>query len=181
MTGGGVFKNKNIVETTPYFKVIEEETKALGLGVSSLIWNYKGFYSFDWSTKWCSQLEWKDLNWLKRCIVANVGTGASIIELKKSEAKRVTGTAVGGGTFIGLCKLILKDEYDDVNQMIDAGLSGNLGHLSLWVKDVFGGNSPYKGLDEDIVVSSFSRTKSIGEYEGSKVRNIAFMVGVSIA
>jgi len=51
------------------------------------------------------------------------------------------------------------------------------------VKDIFGGNSPYKGLDENIVVSSFSKMINKGALfnEADFVRNLSFMVGVSVA
>ena len=116
----------------------------------------------------------------------NIGTGTSIIHLPvESPPRRLTGTAIGGGTFEGLANLILGRTYGDADRFVEylnIGLGGKLDMMSMVVKDIFGGNSPYKGLDESIVASSFSKVRVGQEYRDADiVRNLAFMVSVSVA
>ena len=79
--------------------------------------------------------------------------------------------------------MVLKSSHKSFIETLNLGLSGKLEAQSLVVRDIFGGNSPYKGLDENIVASSFSkmRNKNIPFNNADFVRNLAFMVGVSVA
>jgi len=42
-----------------------------------------------------------------RCLVVSLGTGTSVLAVEQSRAERVGGTAVGGGTVVGLGRLLL--------------------------------------------------------------------------
>lgn len=50
-------------------------------------------------------------------ILVNVGSGVSILEVRgPSEYKRISGTSIGGGTFLGLCSLLTGSEtFDEGN------------------------------------------------------------------
>jgi pantothenate kinase len=62
---------------------------------------------------------------------------------------------MGGGTLIGLCKLLLKvDNYNDIMKLAKNGDNKN---VDLIVKDIYGTNLNSFGLDDNIVASSLGK------------------------
>ncbi|WP_257391546.1 type II pantothenate kinase [Cytobacillus gottheilii] len=69
-------------------------------------------------------------------LLINIGTGTSILRVEKGKAVRVSGTAMGGGTFLGLGRLLTgKASYE---QLIELALEGDRTEADLLVKDVYG-------------------------------------------
>jgi pantothenate kinase len=62
---------------------------------------------------------------------------------------------MGGGTLIGLCKLLINvDNYNDIMKLAKAGDNRN---IDLIVKDIYGGNTNSFGLEDNIIASSFGK------------------------
>lgn len=87
-------------------------------------------------------------------LVVNIGSGVSIIAVySPTKFKRVTGTSIGGGTFLGLCCLLSGCEtFEEAIQLASTGSSHKVDKL---VKDIYGGAYPKFGLSGDTVASSF--------------------------
>ena len=87
-------------------------------------------------------------------LVVNIGSGVSIIAVYSPDKfKRVTGTSIGGGTFLGLCCLLSGCEtFEEAIQLASTGSSHKVDKL---VKDIYGGAYPKFGLSGDTVASSF--------------------------
>jgi pantothenate kinase len=89
-------------------------------------------------------------------LAVNIGSGVSVLLVKSAtEINRVSGTMMGGGTLIGLCKLLIQvDNYNDIMKLAKIGDNKN---VDLIVKDIYGGGSNAFGLDDNIVASSFGK------------------------
>jgi len=62
----------------------------------------------------------------KKTIIVNIGTGTSIIQMKNWSVSRITGTAIGGGTFEGLAEIVLKNKHKSYIETLNMGLQGKL-------------------------------------------------------
>ncbi|XP_028966324.1 pantothenate kinase 1 [Galendromus occidentalis] len=87
-------------------------------------------------------------------LVVNIGSGVSILAVySPTEYKRVTGTSLGGGTFLGLCCLLTGCEtFEEAIELAEKGDSQKVDKL---VKDIYGGDYPKFDLRADTVASSF--------------------------
>ncbi|XP_059803503.1 pantothenate kinase 1 isoform X1 [Hypanus sabinus] len=92
-------------------------------------------------------------------LLVNIGSGVSILALySKDNYKRVTGTSLGGGTFLGLCCLLTGCEtFEEALEMAAKGDSTNVDKL---VKDIYGGDYERFGLLGCAVASSFGHMMS---------------------
>ncbi|XP_069756707.1 pantothenate kinase 3-like isoform X3 [Narcine bancroftii] len=92
-------------------------------------------------------------------LLVNIGSGVSILALySKDNYKRVTGTSLGGGTFLGLCCLLTGCEtFEEALDMAAKGDSTNVDKL---VKDIYGGDYERFGLLGCAVASSFGHMMS---------------------
>ncbi|XP_042591206.1 pantothenate kinase 3-like [Cyprinus carpio] len=87
-------------------------------------------------------------------LLVNLGSGVSILAVySKDDYKRVTGTSLGGGTFLGLCCLLTGCEtFEEALEMAAKGDSTNVDKL---VKDIYGGDYERFGLQGSAVASRY--------------------------
>ncbi|KAK5882712.1 hypothetical protein CesoFtcFv8_021269 [Champsocephalus esox] len=92
-------------------------------------------------------------------LLVNIGSGVSILAVySENDYKRVTGTSLGGGTFLGLCCLLTGCEtFEEALEMASKGDSTNVDKL---VKDIYGGDYERFGLQGSAVASSFGHMMS---------------------
>jgi type II pantothenate kinase len=85
-------------------------------------------------------------------IVVNIGSGVSILLVKsESKYKRISGTSIGGGTFLGLCCLLTGcSTYEEA---IDLATRGDNHKVDKLVKDIYGGDYSRFALPGNIVAS----------------------------
>lgn len=92
-------------------------------------------------------------------ILVNVGSGVSILEVRgPSEYKRISGTSIGGGTFLGLCSLLTGSETFD--EAIELATHGDHTKVDKLVRDIYGGDYDKFGLPGDLCASSFAQMNS---------------------
>ncbi|XP_067336950.1 pantothenate kinase 2, mitochondrial isoform X2 [Channa argus] len=72
-------------------------------------------------------------------LLVNIGSGVSILAVySKNNYKRVTGTSLGGGTFLGLCCLLTGcSSFEEALEMASQGESTRVDKL---VRDIYGGD-----------------------------------------
>lgn len=92
-------------------------------------------------------------------LVVNVGSGVSMLAVRSpTDYKRVCGTSLGGGTFLGLCCLLTGCEtFEEAIELASLGDNSNIDKL---VKDIYGGDYERFGLPGNIVASSFGHMMS---------------------
>ena len=71
---------------------------------------------------------------LPHSLIVTIGTGTSVV-LKKEDFSHVGGTALGGGFFMGLNKLLFK--VDDYQEAIEIAKKGNRYNVDLKVGDIY--------------------------------------------
>lgn len=87
-------------------------------------------------------------------LLVNIGSGVSILAVhSKDNYRRVTGTSLGGGTFLGLCCLLTGcSTFEEALEMASRGKST---HVDKLVRDIYGGDYERFGLPGWAVASSF--------------------------
>ena len=89
-------------------------------------------------------------------LLVNIGSGVSIIKVDRDGFERVSGTNIGGGTFLGLCRLLT--EHTDFDQMLACSADGDNSKVDMLVGDIYGGRDySYIGLASNTIASSFGR------------------------
>ena len=84
---------------------------------------------------------------LDRCVVVSMGTGTSMVYAEKdSKIEYLGGTGVGGGTLVGLSKLLLGS--GQIDHLISLAENGNIENIDLQIKNLTKkGNLPDVPLD----------------------------------
>lgn len=92
-------------------------------------------------------------------LLVNIGSGVSILAVySENNYKRVTGTSLGGGTFLGLCCLLTEcSTFEEALEMASEGESTRVDKL---VRDIYGGDYERFGLPGWAVASSFGNMMS---------------------
>lgn len=73
-------------------------------------------------------------------LLVNIGSGVSVVRVDGlKQFQRVSGSAIGGGTFWGLCQLLCPDctAFGDAGRLAE---QGNASSVNLLVEDIYGGD-----------------------------------------
>jgi type II pantothenate kinase len=99
-------------------------------------------------------------------LVVNIGTGVSIMKITSPGVfERVSGSSVGGGTYWGLCRLLLHSAAGagkgakSFQHILELAEQGDPNKVDMLVKDIYGGSYEEKTtrLDGEMVASSFGK------------------------
>lgn len=112
-------------------------------------------------------------------LLVNIGSGVSILAVySKNNYKRVTGTSLGGGTFLGLCCLLTGcSTFEEALEMASQGESTRVDKL---VRDIYGGDYERFGLPGWAVASSFGNMMSKEKRESVSKEDLARATLVTI-
>lgn len=89
-------------------------------------------------------------------LVVNIGSGVSILQVEGPKAfTRVGGSSLGGGTFMGLSRLLT--EVTDFKQLVSMAKAGSAirNGVDLTVGDIYSGGYDAVGLQAGVIASSF--------------------------
>ncbi|KAI9922647.1 hypothetical protein PsorP6_001339 [Peronosclerospora sorghi] len=166
-TGGGAFKFSSLFESRLGIELEkEDEMDALIKGLNFVLWHAPNeCYTFvnvvpathglGSATK--TILPKPDKHDLYPFLLVNIGSGVSILKITgESNYERVSGTSLGGGTFLGLCRALSKLRTFD--EAMDASVDGDSNSVDMTVGDIYGSNG-YKQfqLSPDTLASSFGK------------------------
>ena len=102
-------------------------------------------------------------------LLCNVGTGVSILHVQsETEYTRVSGTALGGGTFLGLTRLLTAARrFQDA---LDSAGHGDARRVDMLVADIYGAGEDRSGLalPGDLTASFFAKSTMRGDAEPRK-------------
>ena len=92
-------------------------------------------------------------------LLANIGSGVSVIRVDSPNSyERVSGTAIGGATYYGLCKLLTRCESFDA--AMDLAAHGDSRRVNLLVSDIYGEGGYNKvGLSGNMTASFFGKKR----------------------
>ncbi|XP_063231766.1 pantothenate kinase 3 isoform X2 [Bacillus rossius redtenbacheri] len=92
-------------------------------------------------------------------ILVNIGSGVSVLAVYgPNNYRRVSGTSLGGGTFLGLCSLLTG--CSSFEEAIELATGGDNTRVDKLVRDIYGGDYERFGLPGDLVASSFGQMNS---------------------
>lgn len=91
-----------------------------------------------------------------KAVVVSMGTGTSYVLVDGEELTYLGGIAVGGGTILGLSRLLLNTENVDTLQELST--KGNVEKIDLRIKDI--STKPLPGLDLDITAANFGNVST---------------------
>ena len=94
-------------------------------------------------------------------MLVTVGSGVSVMKVNSpTDFERVGGTALGGGSFWGLCKLLTNiGDFDELMEIIKGG---DPTKTDLLVGDIYGGNYDAIGLNATTTASLFAPHSQTG-------------------
>lgn len=158
-TGGGAIKFAKFIKQELGVSLLAEdelETVVRGI-VFTLLEHPQTCYTLNPQTFERMEQLTSPLDGLFPLLVVNIGSGVSIIKVDSPDSmRRVSGTAVGGGTFYGLCKLLTRCEsFDEAMDMADRG---DANQVNMLVSDIYGGSYERVGLLGSITASFFGKT-----------------------
>lgn len=110
-------------------------------------------------------------------LLINIGTGTSILRVENEKTERVSGTAMGGGTFLGLGRLLTgKTNY---KELIELAEQGDRNDADLLVRDVYGKDgAPLLG---ELSASNFAKAAGRDDLsDGSKMAALVNMIAETV-
>lgn len=93
------------------------------------------------------------LTGLQELLVVSMGTGTSFVKVTHSGIKHIGGLGIGGGTILGLSKLLLKTQ--NFHQIVSLAERGSLSDIDLQIRDI--APNPLPGLPLDVTASIFGK------------------------
>lgn len=86
-----------------------------------------------------------------KIVVVSMGTGTTYVLVDGEELRHLGGIAIGGGTILGLARLLLNT--DNIDAIQELSLKGRIENIDLTIADI--SNEPLPGLDLDITAANF--------------------------
>jgi len=184
-TGGGAYKFQELIEREVKLKMHKfDELNSLIRGVNFMERSNPGrelFYYVD--ARYGDESGAVKTPYVSREIypfmLVNIGSGVSILNVEGPEMyKRVHGTSLGGGTFLGLtCLLTDCQSFEEAMELAAKGDNRNVDKL---VKDIYGGSYERFGLDGDVVASSFGQMNCSERRQRARPEDLARATLVTI-
>ena len=101
------------------------------------------------------------LSGLDEALVVSMGTGTAMVHAKRDgRMKYLGGTGVGGGTLVGLSKLLLSAE--SIDHIVEYADKGDLSRVDLRIKDITAPSATSR-LAMDLTASNFGNVSDIAD------------------
>ena len=99
------------------------------------------------------------LSGLSECLVVSLGTGTAIVHASKEKGiEYLGGTGVGGGTLMGLSKLLLK--ADNIDHIVEMAAEGEIANIDLRIGDITAKKSMGQ-MPADLTASNFGNVSDL--------------------
>jgi len=104
----------------------------------------------------CNGLGARFLTGLDEMIVVSMGTGTSCVKCQGDDIHNYCGLAMGGGTLMGLSRMLLKT--DDIEYLQELAAKGDIGNVNLHICDIT--TMPLPGLPPSTTASLLAKAES---------------------
>ena len=101
------------------------------------------------------------LSGLDDCLVVSMGTGTAIVHATKEKIEYLGGTGVGGGSLMGLSKLMIGAET--IEHIVDLASEGDLGKIDLRIGDISA--AKLGSVPSELTAANFGNVSDIAERE----------------
>ncbi len=99
------------------------------------------------------------LSGLKKALVVSMGTGTALVHSESTgQMNYLGGTGVGGGTLVGLSKLLL--QAGNIDHIIEYAAEGDLANIDLRIKDITAKDSMSR-LSADLTAANFGNVSDV--------------------
>lgn len=182
-TGGGAHKFSEVIESEvnmSLHKFDEVDSLIRGLEYMENHNSAELFYYVNPEDELeCTKTPYDADNIVYPFLLVNIGSGVSILSVQGPDKyKRVCGTSLGGGTFLGLCCLLTNcQSFEEALELAAKGDNKNVDKL---VKDIYGGDYGRFGLGGDVVASSFGHMNCEQKRKDAKPEDLARATLVTI-
>ena len=103
------------------------------------------------------------LSKLDNALCVSMGTGTALVHARRGgKMKYLGGTGVGGGTLMGLSKLLLKAE--DIDHITEMAKAGDLAQIDLRISDITAKTSTFE-LGDEITAANFGNISDVAVKE----------------
>jgi len=86
-------------------------------------------------------------------LITNIGTGTALVEAHPERITHIGGTAVGGGTILGLAKAMLKTS--EIQNIFELAEKGRIGQVDLLIGDIVDADLGF--LKKEMTASNFGK------------------------
>ncbi len=93
----------------------------------------------------------------EKSVVVSMGTGTSYVMVEGDKLTHLGGIAIGGGTILGLSKLLLNTQ--DIESIQALSLHGNYKNIDLLIGDI--SKHPLPGLNLNVTASNFGKVEEM--------------------
>lgn len=93
----------------------------------------------------------------EKSVVVSMGTGTSYVLVEGDKLSYLGGIAIGGGTILGLSKLLLNTQ--DIEAIQSLSLQGNVNQIDLRISDI--SRDPLPGLNLNVTAANFGKVEEI--------------------
>ncbi|PHJ23665.1 fumble protein [Cystoisospora suis] len=165
-TGGGAHKFSHLLSERLGVRLKKlDEMESIMKGLVCLASSTDSVFRFDLESK--KRMHVHVTNPLYPFLVVNIGSGVSILKASSPTSfVRVTGTCIGGGTVLGLARLLFHAKtFKEVVKLSQKGTD----FLDLKVGDLFGDAAGSRCLPADTLASSFGRLYLMSFHEDGKL------------
>ncbi|WP_102262806.1 type II pantothenate kinase [Mesobacillus jeotgali] len=112
-----------------------------------------------------------------KSLLVNIGTGTSWFIIEGEHYDRVLGSGIGGGTFMGMGKLLA--DRSDFASLVNLSDSGDKGNVDLLVKDIYHPEEP--PIPGDLTASNFAKSEAIASSSAAdKMASVLNMISETI-
>ena len=98
------------------------------------------------------------LSGLSEALVVSMGTGTAMVHAKGDKMTYLGGTGVGGGTLMGLSRLLLK--ADNIDHIAEYADGGDLANIDLRIKDITA-KEAMSDLSRDMTAANFGNVSDL--------------------
>lgn len=113
----------------------------------------------------------------EKSLLINIGTGTSWFKIEGEHYDRVLGSGIGGGTLMGMGKLLA--DSSDFPTLVSLSASGEKGIVDLLVKDIYYPEEP--PIQGDLTASNFANSEAIASSSAAdKMASVLNMIAETI-
>lgn len=118
------------------------------------------------------------LSFSEKYMLINIGTGTSWFKMEGGNNNRVLGSGIGGGTFMGMGKILA--DSGNFAQLVGMAAAGEKGAVDLLVKDLYHPEDP--PIPGDLTASNFAKTEQVSSSSAAdKMASVLNMIAETIA
>ena len=185
VTGGGAVKFRTelaaLFPTVKFIKV--DEMDAIASGFAFLVKRHNSAFVFDSSDNSWAPVPAEEVLSPFPLLLVNIGSGVSMLKIE-SEGKyeRVQGSAIGGGTVLGLCRALFG--ATSFEEIMDLSMKGNSNAVDLSVGELIGASPDDDFWNYDTLASSLTKLNSLdpnkisrADLAQSVVRMVSYNIG----